>query len=487
MKKIIYTISSFLFIASFFSCDLQVNPTDSVDSNIVYDNTVNADKVLNGTWKYLWDTYTTYQNPGFTCVLLTSDAMGEDVAVQPGKYGYLAHYSFTNMSANDSRTVSAVWTLAYKAIDNMNNLISKIDGVHGDINEKKRIKAQAQGLRGYLYLNLATFYSFSYASDSLALSVPIYTEPTTKDTEGKPRSQVREVYRQAEFDLLAAYNALPSYERGGLKYKIDRDVVAGLLARVYLQTNRWEQAQKFAYESHKTYAWMTKDDYLKGFNDFNNVEWIWGHGQTGEQSVASYSFNFRDVSSSSSGYYSFMADPYFKDLFNDDINDVRIKLFEWDEKRFLGGLMYKKFTFRANTTGDIVLIRKAEQVLIEAEAFAELGKQNEAIQKLNELRQQRGASTPDLTTLSKQQLVEEILKERRKELFGEGFALSDILRRERIIVRKAVPKNTLVPGTNIKVQGHTITKLPDGTDFIKNSPYYLFSIPDTELINNTNL
>ena len=183
-----------------------------------------------------------------------------------------------------------------------------------------------------------------------------------------------------------------------------------------------------------------------------------------------------------------MADPYFKDLFNDDAGDVRFRLFEWDTTRFLGGLMYKKFIMRSNETGDIVLMRKAEQVLIEAESYAELNQLSNAIAKLNELRTQRGAATPDLTGLSKQQLIEEILIERRKELFGEGFALSDILRRQKAVVRKEVPSGTLIPGSQtIKMQGHTVTKLPDGKDFVPNSTYYLFSIPSTESTNNPNL
>lgn len=488
MKKIIYTFSLLALVFSFSSCEMDTTPSNSIDSGIVFENTQNAEKILNGTWSYLWDTYFTYQNPGFTSLLLSSDAMGNDVALQPGKYGYLAHYSFTNMSSTGATTVSAIWTLAYKSIDNMNGLIAAIDDVPGDETEKVRIKAQAQALRGYLYLNLVTFYNFSYEKDSTALSVPIYTEPSTKTTEGKSRAEVREVYKQAETDLLAAYNQLDNYDRGGLKYKIDKHVVSGLLARLYLQTNRWAQAQKFANVAQSGYSWMAQEDYLKGFNDNNNPEWIWGHAQTAEQSVASYSFHFKDVSSSSSYYYSFMADPYFKDLFKNDAGDIRIKLFEWDTTRFLGGLMYKKFLFRANGTADIVLMRKAEQVLIEAEAFAELNQLDKAIDKLNTLRAQRGAETPNLNSLTKDQLIEEILIERRKELFGEGFALSDILRHQKAVERKEVPVNTFIPGSStIKVQGHTITKLSNGASFIPNSSDYLFAIPATESANNPNL
>lgn len=484
MKKLVYPFLSVILGVSLYSCDLDTEPSDSVDSGIVFENADNAEKVLNGTWSYLFDTYFTYQNPGWNSVLLASDAMSDDVAVQPGKYGYLAHYSFTNMSSTSATSVTAVWTLAYKTIDNMNNVISKIDGVSGDATHKAQIKAQAEALRGYIYLNLATFYSFSYQKDPDALSVPIYTEPATISTEGKSRSPLKDVYKQAETDLLAAYNGIGDFSRGVSKHKINKSVISGLLARLYLQTNQWELAQKYASEGQEGSSWMAKDDYSKGFNDVNNAEWIWGHGQTPEQSTASYSFQFKDVSSKSSYYYSFMADPYFRDFF--DNNDIRTGLFEWDTQRYKGGLMYKKFLFRADGTADIVLMRKAELVLIEAEAYAEQNKLTEAINKLNELRGQRGADTPDLTQLSKAQLVDAILIERRKELFGEGFGLSDILRRQKSVERKEVEKGRLVPGTDIEVKGHTVVKL-DGKEFTPNNPVYLFAIPAAEATNNPNL
>lgn len=482
MKKRIYIIWSILFAISLNSCELDIDPTNAVSSDIVFDNAGNAEKVLNGTWAYLMDTYFTYQNPGWSSVLLTSDAMSNDVAIQPGKYGYLAHYSFTNITATNSTTGRGVWTIAYKVIDNTNHLITKLDDVPGDSGLKSRIKAQAYALRGYIYLNLATFYTHAYVYDPNAACVPIYTEPSTSTTEGAPRSSVQQVYQRAEEDLLEAYNALGSYSRDA-KHKFDRNVVAGILARLYLQKNQWSEAQKYAEEAHKDYAWMSKVDYLSGFNERSNSEWIWGHGQTPDQSTSSYSFHFKDLSSQSSYYYSFMADPHFRSFF--DSNDVRSELFEWDVTRYLGGLMYKKFKFRPDNTGDIVLMRKAELVLIEAEAFAEQDELSLAIDKLNELKQQRGANTPDLSGLSKEQLVEEILIERRKELWGEGFGLYDLKRRQKPIERTA--STGVVPGTEITVKGHTVLKFPDNKDFIANSPYYLFAIPELETTNNPNL
>lgn len=473
---------------------MDTNPTDAAREDVVFENAENASYVLDGTWAYMMDTYFTYQNPGWSTVLLASDAMSNDVAVQPNKYGYYGHYSFTSLYSMSAYTTESVWTIAYKVIDNTNHLITKIDEVPGDPKLKQHVKAQALALRGYIYLNLATFYSHSYKYDAQAKSVPIYTEPTTLTTKGRARSTVAEVYKQAEDDLLAALDLSKEFKRKA-KHQMDKQVIAGVLARLYLQKmDHWQDAAKYAELAQTDSKWMTKNEYLTGFNDRANNEWIWGHGQATYQDVASYSFNYKDVSSESSYYYSYFADPYFKDLFKNDANDVRTELFEWDLKRYKGGLMYKKFTYRSDKTADIVLMRKAEMILIEAEALAEQNERSESIKKLNELRAQRGAATPDLSALDKDALVNEIRIERRKELWGEGFGLSDIKRTQVAVVRKEVPSKTLVPGyvpptakDSIFVNGHTIRTQPDEKPFGKNSKYYNFSIPEKEVNNNPNL
>ncbi len=487
MKKIIYIIAFTILGASFHSCDLDTTPTNAAESDIVFESAENAEKVLNGTWAYMMETFNSYANPGWACLFRTSDAMGNDVAMQPNKYGYYNQYSFTAVVSTSSGTVQNVWRIAYKTIDNMNHLITKIDGVPGEASLKARVKAQAYTLRGYMYLNLATYFSGNYKDNVNTPSVPIYLAPTDNNTEGNVKETLGNVYKQAESDLLEAYKAIGSYNGGTAKHKINKNVVSGVLARLYLQTESWADAEKYAKEAEATYNWMSQADYLGGFNDQNNTEWIWAHGQTANQSNASYNFHFIDVSSSSSFYYSFMADPYFKDYF--DESDIRTQLFEWDTTRYEGGLMYKKFRFKADQTGDLVMMRKAEMVLIEAEALAEQNQLTKAIEKLNELRVARGAKTPDLASRSKDQLVEEILLERRKELFGEGFSLSDIKRRKKSVERKEVPSGTTVTVGNrkIAIQGHTILKFPDGTAFKADSPYYIFAIPSSESQNNPNI
>jgi hypothetical protein len=192
-----------------------------------------------------------------------------------------------------------------------------------------------------------------------------------------------------------------------------------------------------------------------------------------------------------------MADPNFKSLF--DQNDIRTKLFSWDGLPSREGyLRYAKFKFRADQTGDIVLMRSSEMTLIQAEGLARNSDLQGAVQYLNELRSARNADLFVLGTKTKEDVIAAILVERRKELWGEGFALSDILRTQSALVR--LPYNdasgnpiqvvvTTPDGSTktVAAKQHTTLKFPDGTAFKPNSTYYLFNIPQSELNTNPNI
>jgi len=494
-KNIIYITG--LFITLLMGCkkDLNTSPTDAVADSEIYKTADNIETVINGTWAYFNDTYFTFANPGYTAFMRTSDAMGSDVAVTT-KYGYRDAYAFTELFDRSTNRVKSFWTLLYKVIDNCNNVIAKVDAAAGDAAKKAQLKGQAEALRAFCYLNLATYYQFSYQKDPKALTVPIYTEPTTVATEGKPKASLEEIYALITADLKDALVNLEGYSRPSAeKYKIDPSVVNGLLARTYLNMGEWALAAQSAQAARQGYELMGAANYSDGFNDLQNSEWIWGHGQTTEQSTASYTFHFLDVSSSGSYYYSFMADPYFKELF--DAQDIRSQLFEWDGQEGREGfLRYKKFKFKSNLIGDIVYMRSAEMYLIEAEGYARSGQTQQAIEALNALKNVRNAVL--FSGGTQEELIQAILIERRKELWGEGFSLSDILRTQGTVVRKAyvdanknpIKVTVITPSGASKVvngQGHRIVNLPDGSPFVANSKYYLFAIPLEEIQQNPNL
>ena len=142
-----------------------------------------------------------------------------------------------------------------------------------------------------------------------------------------------------------------------------------------------------------------------------------GHPQSVSQSDASYNFYYIDVVTPDA-YNSFMADPHFKDIF--ETGDIRLELFQWMREGYLG---YRKFRIRADQTGDIVVMRSAEMYLIAAEALAREGRLEEAVKPLNTLRNARGLADYDLAGKTQERLVDDILLERRRELWVRDSAL----------------------------------------------------------------
>jgi len=482
------------------ACNKQLNtsPSDAVPEEIVLKSVANLTALSEGTWSSMMDDFYggIYGNPGFKTITLVSEAMGNDVALITTKYSYAPVYRFTQMVDKTTSRNNAIWNQLYRIINNNNIIIANVDKVTGDLTDKKVLKGQALALRAHIYLTIASFYQFSYLKDSLAKTAPIYTTPTTDTTIGNPKATLKDMYTLIISDLLEAKGLLDGYQRTA-KYKIDKDVVNGLLARAYLNTGRWLLAAEAANETLKNYPLMPPADYSKGFNDVNNSEWIWGHPEIPSQSDGSYSFHFLDVSSESAYYYSFMADPFFGELFEN--GDIRKTLFSWDGNAGLEGyLQYKKFKFRSDQTADLVLMRSAETYLIKAEGYARDNNITDGAAALNALRTARGASLFNAVGATKDQLIDAILIERRKELWGEGFALADIIRNQLPVVRKPYVDGSgndrLVTITTpagvtkqVPAKYHTALKFADGTPFVANSINYLFSIPQSEEQNNPNL
>ena len=331
-------------------------------------------------------------------------------------------------------------------------------------------------------MTLAALYSYAIDKDPEALCVPVNTTPTVPGVTGNKRESVSVVYDRAIKDLEEAKELIPENYNRSSKHKVNRQVIYGLLARTNLYARHWAEAESYAALAHGNAALMSAEEYKGGFNEVSNVEWIWGHPQTNDQSNASYNFAYLDAQNGD-WYQSFCCDPWFMELFDD--GEYRKELFEIrkSDKKYL---TYYKFKFRTGELGDLVLMRTSEMYLIEAEAKARQGK-NDALTVLNAFKQARGAQALDAAA-TPEEVIEAVLIERRKELFGEGFALVDIIRNQKSVERKPYNDGELtLNGEPLKVNGHHVTQFPDKTPFVPNSPYYIFSIPLAEENNNPNL
>lgn len=441
---------------------LDTNPSESVSDQDVFKTTQGAQAALNGCYRDLraynsgggdrWD------DIGIPSLQMTFDACGEDVIVWGGWYSY--DYSFWGHTRGDIFKTSVLWTFHYRLINNLNSIIAYIDDAEGSDAEKKAIKGQAQALRGWAYFGLIRLFQHTYEIAANMPGVPIYTEPTTDKTEGKGRGTVQQVYDQILSDLTEASTLLTGYNRGSRINTFDQNVVKGILAEVYLTMNQWEKAAQMAREARNGYKLMNKEEFQAGFNDENNPEWMWGLPQTKDQNWSDYS-PFAMWANGTRKCYTFQCfflNDKFVELFDED--DVRYQ-FEW-----WWDMIHVSYKFRDNDAciGSMVVMRAAEMYLIEAEALARLNRDGEAKSILWELQDARNAQRCES---SGEQLVEDILIERRKELYGEGFAWYDLIRNQKPLNR----------------QGNHMEKvyLP------ARSWRFVYQIPSSEMNNNKNM
>ena len=84
----------------------------------------------------------------------------------------------------------------------------------------------------------------------------------------------------------------------------------------------------------------------------------------------------------------------------------------------------------------VSLSRAEDMILLQAEALAVLNKSSESLTSLNSIRISRGLKElsfrNDLGN-SREKLLEEIFKERRREMIGEGTAWYDLIRRQKLL------------------------------------------------------
>lgn len=467
IKKIYILIASSALMILNFACDdfLNTSPSTSVSDSEVFKTVQGAQSALNGCYYHMraYDSGGTGRNDdyGIPSILLISDVCGEDIIAWGGWYIY--SYNYWGETRGDIFRSGQLWRFHYRLINNTNSIIAYIDQAEGSEKEKQYIKGQALAIRGWAYFDLIRLFQQTYIIAKNMPGVPIYLEPTTESTEGKPRGTVEQTYAQILSDLLKAEELLEGFERGSRTNNMDQSVVQGVLAQVYQVMNKWEECEEYSKKLLDKYPLTTNEQYLSGFNDETTPSWIWGMKQTEEQNMGDYSLfamwaNNTRKCHSFVGYFS---PDDFVALFDEE--DIRHQFEYWWD------MIYVSYKFRDNDDcrGSIVFMRTEEMLLTAAEALARQGKEQEAKNMLWKLQDMRNAKRSESTG---EDLVEEILIERRKELYGEGHSLFDMLRNQKPLLRT---------GNHVSYGG--------GKQFPARSWRFIFQLPNTEIRNNKSL
>lgn len=439
-------------------------PASSLASTDVFASETGVRSYFNGIYRRMRVQYgTTFDVFGIAHVNLAREVKGLDVVLPAGAGAWFGYdYTHDNREPTFRRT-SFTWSFFYDFVNQANNVI---DGVEKSTSladaAKARLTAEARAMRAWCYFELIREFAHAYSENPNGRGIPIYTTPTTGATKGNPRASIAEVYALIVDDLEYALPNIPTTRQ--LKDVINKDVVQGLRARVYLEMGNWEKA-KDAAQAAKAFAPLNAANWNTPFTSIDKSEVIWGFPQSADQTI------FYGTPSAYWGYTGtvisgFYMDSIFVNSFKE--TDIRKTTFVRSGQTDFRRWWTKKFGSTTNFTDHFIMMRVPEMWLIEAEAKARLG-EADAADLLYTLQRNRDPNAVRSGNTG-QALIAEILYERRKELYGEiGVGFLDIKRLGLPLVRSV---------------GHPILyrlNLP------ANSNVFTLKIPQAEIDANENL
>lgn len=475
MNKII-SISLCILLTAAAGCrnalDEQLFSQVAVDD--FYKTADQAQLALNGVYGRLWDD--TYRDGQWatlgdvTAGILSGGGSANGSGDRSGIPTEWTTFTWTS----DAIELVTAWSYYYGAINRANALIDKLEKSDLPANVKARVDGEGRFLRAFYYFNLVRIFG----------GVPLQVHSTTDLSEAyKPRNTAAEVYEQITSDLQQAVTGMSSYnESDHSAGKATSAAATALLAKVYLQQRKWEQA---AIEAKKVMDMGVFDlfsDYEQVLNpdDHNGKEHIFSiqHGGNANNTSQLYSTRMIYLFGPPAMSLPNGANIQFHVLKDLVIFQVRKSFFnatpdtyrKWWSIRdrmpyyFRNGVkelvndtvpMYAPFVVKFHrvdlNTGylregvDYPLIRYADMLLAYAEAVNEAsgGPTTAAYEAINKVRRRaRAAGTPneqpeyvypDLAGLSQAQFRDSLLVEYAREFIGEGHYRWDLLRHDRLI------------------------------------------------------
>ncbi|WP_342648288.1 RagB/SusD family nutrient uptake outer membrane protein [Mucilaginibacter sp. CSA2-8R] len=452
MKFRNYIVSAGLGLAlAATSCKkvLDVTPEYALDGSQIFTSLTDYEYSLTGTYSLLRQIG--YYGNGATVTGAWSalpDMMADDLVQTNedfGNFGRLTNYTFTPTD----NSLSTAWTAAYSVITQANITLRGIDQYQSANAQKvNRIKGQALALRAMVHFDLLRYWGSDFERNSTGLGVPYVTEV---NAFAKPaRLSVKETYDRVFADLTTAETLLAnvdiSINSASSKANIDLNAVRALLARVYLYSKNYGQAEAYATQVITAIPLATAANFANIWKDGSQAEVIFALVYS-NVSEGNPNTNVHTASLNRNGYRPTVN---FTNLFADKTADVRYSAFVASRSTGSGAAIItdpastitrkivNKYIGKGTSADNVVnwkVLRTGEMYLIRAEARAmQQGKEVMALADLNSLRAAR-ISNYTAVNLSGQALMDAILTERRKELFAEGHRWFDLKRTTRTITR----------------------------------------------------
>lgn len=429
-----------LLIASIVtsSCNewLDVSPKTQIKGDDNFSSEQGFKDALTGV--YLLMTETSVYGQELTYGMLDAMAQYYTGLAQASSYNFDMAFDYSNASV-EART-NAVWSRMYSIIANDNELIKQIDSASETMFTGRNfhlIRGEAYGLRAFLHFDLARLWGKSYKADKNHKCIP-YVTTVTPDVY--PLNTVAEVMQKALDDLKIAEAELSidpaiasnistsaddtNYERNRT-FKMNYYAVKMLQARIYLYMSEYAKAREAADAviNQSTFQWTPETEINTSESSRRNC-------------IFSQELLFCLYDTSLRSRYS--------NLFTGSINSLRMSensyqaIYELYNPGFSGDYRYAYQNVELDgnhyctklqqpTSGNpefmfrIPLMRISEAYYIAAEcALEQDGNIADALELINTVRRKRNLTDDLQTSLSINDVRDELRKEYTKEFMCEG-------------------------------------------------------------------
>jgi len=412
----------------FFSCEELVevqSPDNKLVQEVVFNSDATALSAMQGIYNQLF--LTEFANGQRNSITILSGLSGNNFQYintsTPMRMQFEQHELLPDNTSN-----LELWASAYNLIYMTNSLLQGLEQSDSISSEVMiQLEGEARFIRAFTYFYLTNIYS----------DVPMVLSTDYEENRLASRTPSSEIYDLIIEDLEIAANTLSPEYRNGERTQVNRFVALSLLSRVYLYLEDWGMAENLSTQVIEENSLYELTDPTEVFLA-NSREAIWQISPLGGGGL---------ITNTNEGSL-FIIDPIFSFFARFKLDEEFVSEFEEVDNRFLNWIGYneEKNAYFANkykvwSSNEFpikeysMVLRLAEQYLIRAEARTQMGDITGATEDINEI---RGRADIDLINdtdlnISKEVLLEEIFKERRKELFTEwGHRWFDLKRTGKI-------------------------------------------------------
>lgn len=456
MKKNIFIFSIAIILQVLIGCDdLEYFPSDQLTAETVQLSPELLENATIGTYSRLRESQ--------YCRLrhFLQELPGDDLAWCKQSGDHICNTYGYQRLVNSSAALQ-IWTQAYHGIFSANKTIEIIDKIEVQTPKLNNLKGENLFLRGLMHYDLVRLFARPYSQNpetNLGVMLRFDTDPTALP----PRSTVKETFEFIEKDFLQAAELMTEKKSSIFASK---EAAWAMLARLYLYMENNNKAIEYADKviNSERYKLITTDQLSKYYTLLpeNNTETIFAIKLLASENMGKSGIG--SLYHEDGGWGEIYVSKPFQKLIYQNLNDERLKFIdpkytkdsngnkipsEEEESGYVVEQRFgysKYFNLKYTLEGGVkmlaspIVIRLAEMYLIKAEAYAKTpGKESEAIEMVNTIRNRAGLSGDQLFSVSDLKgygsVLDVVLDERRLELAYEGHRAYDIYRNHKSLDR----------------------------------------------------